>query len=343
MVWKQAVLATGLPKEERTMFHRFQPGVVASLAASLLMVTVPVLAQQPPPDPQYQQPGPPPGAPPPQFNQPSNMSPEQLNNLVSRIALYPDPLLAQIFAAATFPDQIPAAAQWADQHHYLQGAALAAAIQGDQLTFDPSVQALLPFPQVLATMAGDMDWTATLGNAFLSQGPMVEDAVQNMRRQAYNYGYLRTNPQITVANGPYITIEPTNPGYIVVPYYDPAVVFYRPWRPGYVGISFGYGIGIGTYFSPWGWGGARFAWDTHGLFINHALWGRTWSNRGSYVHPYAGIERRAWAGGARVTPGHFEGHALEARSPAERNAARMGRPAPREAHHEASHHEEHRH
>lgn len=313
------------------MFQKFQPGVVASLAASLLMVTVPVLAQQPPPpDPQYQQqPGPP----------PANMSPDQLNNLVSRIALYPDPLLAQIFAAATFPDQIQPAAQWADEHHYLTGAALAQAIQNDQLTFDPSVQALLPFPQVLATMAGDMNWTAALGNAFLSQGPMLEDAVQNMRHQAYNYGYLRTNPQITVANGPYITIEPTNPGYIVVPYYDPAVVFYRPWRPGFAGISFGYGIGIGTYFNPWGWGGARFAWGTHGVFINNALWGRTWGNRYSYVHPYAGVERRPWvAGGVRVGPAHVEGHALEGRSPAERNAARMGRPAPRE-----SHHDEHRH
>src|SRR5215469_8124268 len=69
-------------------------------------------------------------------------SPEQLDHLVSPVALYPDPLLAQVLAAATFPDQIPDAARWADQHHYLNGPELAEAIQADQLPWDPSVQAL---------------------------------------------------------------------------------------------------------------------------------------------------------------------------------------------------------
>src|SRR5215471_10413911 len=69
-------------------------------------------------------------------------SPEQLERLVSRVALYPDPLLAQILAAATFPDQIPDAARWADQHHYLSGSQLTEAIENDQLPWDPSVQAL---------------------------------------------------------------------------------------------------------------------------------------------------------------------------------------------------------
>ena len=147
--------------------------------------------------------------------------------MVARVALYPDPLLAQIFAAATYPDQIPDAARWADQHHYLTGQALADAIQADQLPWDPSVQALLPFPSVLDMMASDMGWTTDLGNAFLAQQQDVMDAVQRERHKAYDYGYLRTNPQVLVGGGPYITIAPVNPAFIVVPYYSPAVVFVR--------------------------------------------------------------------------------------------------------------------
>src|ERR1700680_5217230 len=113
--------------------------------------------------------------------QPPSFAPDQLDQLVSRVALYPDPLLAQIFAAATYPDQIPDAARWADEHHYLSGQALADAIQGDQLPWDPSLQALLPFPSVLDMMASDMQWTSDLGNAFLAQQQDVMDAVQRAR------------------------------------------------------------------------------------------------------------------------------------------------------------------
>ena len=100
---------------------------------------------------------------------------------MARIALYPDPLLAQILAAATYPNDIPPAAQWADQHHYLTGQALANAITADQLPWDPSVQALLPFPSVLDMMNSDMNWTTQLGNAFLAQQQDVMDAVQRQR------------------------------------------------------------------------------------------------------------------------------------------------------------------
>ena len=81
-------------------------------------------------------------------------TPGQLDKLVARIALYPDSLLAQVLAAATYPDQIPEAARWADQHHYLTGQALANAIQADHLPWDPSVQALLPFPTPSASSCG---------------------------------------------------------------------------------------------------------------------------------------------------------------------------------------------
>src|SRR6202020_3634041 len=133
--------------------------MVAGLAITLVTLMPVAFSQAPPP--------PPPSYP-----------PQELDRLVSRVALYPDPLLSQIFAAATFPDQIPDAAQWADQHHYLTGDALARAISDDHLPWDPSVQAMLPFPSVLDTMASDMAWTSELGNAFLAQQPDLMDAVQ---------------------------------------------------------------------------------------------------------------------------------------------------------------------
>ena len=264
-------------------------------------------------------------APPPSF------SPGQLDQFTARIALYPDPLLAQVLAAATFPNDIQAAAQWADEHHYLTGQALANAIQSDQLPWDPSVQALLPFPSVLEMMASDMNWTTDLGNAFLAEQQAVMDAVQRQRALAYRYGYLRTNAQVMVTSGPYITIAPVNPGFVVVPYYSPAVVFAAP-APGLViggAIRFGFGVSIGGFFAPWGWagGGIHFDWGAHAVFINNARWGRTWVNRTVYVHPYPAVHR--FAPGA-VRPA--ESHALERRSEEERMAAHEGRPAPREAH-----------
>src|SRR5260370_12558834 len=107
---------------------------------------------------------------------------DQLDSLVAAIALHPDPLLAQVLAASTYPNQIPDAAQWAAQHSYLTGDTLARSIAEDSLPWDPSVQALLPFPSVLDTMARDLNWTTQLGNAFLAQQADVMDAVQRMRR-----------------------------------------------------------------------------------------------------------------------------------------------------------------
>jgi hypothetical protein len=287
--------------------------VLATPVALAALIAAPAIAQGPPPP---------------------SFAPQQIDQLVARIALYPDPLVAQVLAAATYPNDIQPAAQWADQHHHLSGQALAGAITADNLPWDPSVQALLPFPSVLDMMASDMNWTTQIGNAFLAQQQDVMDAVQRQRAAAQRYGYLRSGPQVVVGGGPYITIMPVNPAFVVVPYYDPAVVFFAP-RPGFVvggAIRFGYGVGIGTYFAPWGWGpGAlRFDWGAHRVWVGGQPWGRTWVNRGVYVHPgYAGFRRPA-PGYARPP----EGHEMHPRSEPERNAAREGRAAPREEHHE---------
>ena len=299
---------------------------ILSMALLAVWPSVSALAQAPAQAP-APAPAPEPAAPPDQAPPPPSYAPDQLDNMVTSIALYPDPLLAQVLAAATFPDQIPAAAAWADEHHYLTGDALAAAIDGDHLPWDPSVQALLPFPSVLEMMAGDMAWTTDLGNSFLVQRQDVMDAVQRMRQKAKDFGYLQSNGQVVVSGGPYIEIMPVNPAFICVPYYNPVVVFAAP-RPGFfVGgaISFRFGITIGAAFSPWGWGASRFDWRGHAVIINSAPWGRTWVNRGVYVHPY---HLQRWGPGQRA-----EDHRLVERSIHERQAARQGREREEEHHH----------
>jgi hypothetical protein len=269
-------------------------------------------------------------APPPQQDQgapPPNFSPDQLDKMVSQIALYPDPLLAQVLAAATFPDQISDAAKWADEHHYLRGDDLAHAIDEDHLPWDASVQALLPFASTLDMMASDVNWTSDLGNAFLAQKQDVMDAVQRMRQKAKDYGYLRSNAQVVVGSGPYITIDPVDAGYVYVPAYDPLIVFARPRAGFFVGgaIGWGFGINLGIAFRPWGWGFTRFDWGGHNVYFHGAPWGRTWGNRRVYVHNYAGFHR--YEPGRRV-----EGHPLIRRDEGERRAAREGHARPAEHH-----------
>jgi hypothetical protein len=249
----------------------------------------------------------------------------ELDRIVSPIALYPDPLLAQVLAAATFYDQIPDAARWADQHHYLNGPVLTAAMAADQIPWDPSVQALIPFPSVLDMMASAMPWTQELGSAFLTQGNEVMDAVQRERQKAASYGYLSSNPQVIVRTGPYIEILPANPSYIVVPYYDPLIVFAPPRRGLVVGtaIRFGFGVTLTAAFQPWGWQATHFGWAQHTVIINNSPWRRTWANHLTYVHPYT-VPR--YAG-----PRPVDRHDLKARSHEEREQASHGRP-PKEEH-----------
>lgn len=223
---------------------------------------------------------------------PPLQAPQQLDQLVGPIALYPDGLLAQVLTASTYADELPDAAGWANQHAYIHGDLLANAMRADNLQFAPSVMALLPFPQILSYMAQNMGWTEQLSNAVLAQRPDVMDAVQRMRYQAYEYGYLRDPhfaqyERVTLIGPRMIEIAPVNPGFYYVPSYSPFVVYARP--RGFIGgvFSFGGGIQIGAAFAPWGWGGVGFGWREHSILIDNHPWARTWTNRAVYAHPYA--------------------------------------------------------
>lgn len=216
------------------------------------------------------------------------LSPGQLDQLVSRVALYPDPLLAQVMTASTYSEQIPDAAQWADEHSYLTGANLAGAIAQDNLPWDPSVLALLPFPSLLDMMAGNISWTRRLGDAVLGQSGDVMDAVQRMRQKASGFGYLRDWPQyrVIVSGSGIIEILPLDPAFYFLPVYDPLIVFARP-RVG--GISFGPRIVLGAAFAPWGWGRSGFGWTNHTVLLDGHPWARTRANQATYAHPYTAV------------------------------------------------------
>src|ERR1051326_6942014 len=125
-------------------------------------------------------------------------------------------------------------------------------------------------------------------SAFLAQQGEVMDAVHTMRHRAWDYGYLRPSATVLVRSGPFIEIVPADPAFLVVPYYDPGVVFV-PRRRGIAfaaAINWGFGVRLGVGFAPWGWGYNRVGWQAHTVFINNAPWRRTWTNRVPYVHPY---------------------------------------------------------
>src|SRR5437773_839434 len=196
--------------------------------------------------------------------------PDQLDSLVAPIALYSDPLLAQTLAASTYPLEILPLQQWMERNKNLTGKALADAVA--KQPWDPSVQGLVEFPDVVQRTAGNVQWTTDLGNAFLAQQSDVMDAVQRMRGKAQGTGNLKTSAQQvvetqTVPSGKQvIKIEQANPDVVYVPSYDPTVVYgppppqypYYPYTyPGYVpGTALMWGAGIALGAAAWGaWGG----------------------------------------------------------------------------------------
>jgi Protein of unknown function (DUF3300) len=230
----------------------------------------------------------------PQTAQQQVWSPQQLDDLVAPIALYPDPLLGQLLAASTYPLEIVEAQQWLQRNTGLTGTALIDAAK--QQNWDPSIQALVAFPDVLARMNQDVRWTTDLGNAFLAQQADVMYSVQRMRASAQARGRLSSSPQETVTtqtgNGQSaIQIQPANPQVIYVPQYDPMYVWGPPaygYYPAlyYPSFGFGYwpGINVGLFFGGWGgWGGWGWGpnWFGGGLFINAGFF-NSYGFRGGY-------------------------------------------------------------
>jgi Protein of unknown function (DUF3300) len=149
----------------------------------------------------------------------------ELQSLVAPIALYPDPLVAQILTAATYPDQIASANAWYAQNAKNAGSNLLVAV--DAQSWDPSVKALTQFPSVLHNMASNLAWTSALGDTYHSQTADVMNAIQTLRIQAKAAGNLSSGQQITVVqqSPQVIVIQPANPQVVYVPVYDPAVVY----------------------------------------------------------------------------------------------------------------------
>jgi len=245
----------------------------------------------------------------------TQQTPEQLQQLVAPIALYPDSLVAQILAASTFPEQVVEADRWVQANPDLKGDALGQAV--DQEPWDPSVKALAAFPSVLGNMDKNLSWTSSLGDAYYNQQQDVMDAVQVMRRRAQEAGNLKSTPQETVATqDSNISIEPASPDVVYVPAYNPWLVYGGPvvawpgWYP-YPGIwfggpylSWGGGFGIGWYGGfGWGWGHWGFDWHNHYAMFNHGRYysgSRTFYNRSNF---YRGAGGRGGFNGARGRPG----------------------------------------
>src|SRR5208283_3342633 len=140
----------------------------------------------------------------------SQETPEQLQQLVAPIALYPDSLVAQILAASTFPEQVVEADRWIQAHPDLKGDPLGHAV--DQQPWDASVKALTAFPAVLGNMDKNLSWTSSLGDAYYNQQPDVMDAIQVMRQRAQQAGNLTSTQQQTVeTQRSTIVIEPADP------------------------------------------------------------------------------------------------------------------------------------
>src|SRR5262249_52768610 len=208
-----------------------------------------------------------------QQSQSATIPAEQLDSLVAPIALYPDPLLAQVLAASTYPLEIIQLQQWISKNKSLKDKALADAVAKEP--WDPSVQALAALPDVVNRLANDIQWTTDLGNAFLAQQSDVMDAVQRMRKKAKDRGTLKTTEQQKVETKviekkDVIGIGQANPQVVYGPSYHPVVVwgaapYSYPYPPIYsppwgyyaagMALSFGVGVMMGAFWSGgWGWG-----------------------------------------------------------------------------------------
>ncbi|HTP72542.1 MAG TPA: DUF3300 domain-containing protein [Burkholderiaceae bacterium] len=218
----------------------------------------------------------------------ATFSKEQIEQLVAPIALYPDSLLSQVLMAATYPADVAEAAKWSKANKDMKGDAAVAAVQSQN--WDPSVQSLAAFPQVLQPMGDQPDWVQNLGDAFLASSKDVLDAVQRLRAKAQQQGNLKSTEQQTVTveeaapQQTVIKIEPAQPDVIYVPAYDPAVV-YGPWPypyyppyywppypyyyPGYYPGAFAAGVFWGVAIGAIVWGGCNWRGGNVNINVNN--------------------------------------------------------------------------
>ena len=231
---------------------------------------------------------------------------EELQALVAPIALYPDALVAQILAGATFPDQVAIADYWLQQNKDLSGATLMQSV--DKQQWDPSVKALTQFPSVLDNMSKNLSWTSSLGEAYHTQAAEVMSAIQVLRAKAQAAGNLKSGSQITVVqqSPQTIVIQSANPQVIYVPEYNPAVIYGTPYvTPGYsvatvaaTGIlAFGAGVAIGAMMSGgccgWGynnwncgWHGGAVVYQQNNFYGNNAWHGGYYGSSASAYGAY---------------------------------------------------------
>jgi hypothetical protein len=225
---------------------------------------------------------------------------DELQQLVAPIALYPDALVAQVLGAATFPDQVEAAAGWLQQNQDLVGNDLMTVV--NQQPWDPSVKALTQFPSVLDNLAKNLSWTSALGEAYHTQSADVMGAIQVLRAKAQAAGNLKSGSQIVVVqqSPETIVIQPANPQIVYVPTYNPAVVYGYPYvTPGYsytavaatAVVAFGVGIAVGAMMSGgYGWG--------------YSSWNCNWHSTTVVYHGGAYYGNASWHGGAYGSVGY---------------------------------------
>jgi hypothetical protein len=219
----------------------------------------------------------------------STLSPAYLDQLLAPVALYPDPLLAQMLLCAGNASKVSELGAWLKRNASLKGTELQQAAQN--AGFEPSFVALAPFPQVVDLLAGNPTWTSQLGGAFAVDRGAVFDSIQRLRAQSQAAGNLKSTPQQTVetrttqGGQQVIVIEPANPQVVYVPQYDPQVVYTQPASTtvvvkedsdddeavaaGVIGFAAGIAIGAAIdnnyYYGPYGWRGGAYmyndAWD----------------------------------------------------------------------------------
>jgi hypothetical protein len=213
---------------------------------------------------------------------PAPIPQEKLDSLLAPIALYPDQLLAQALMASTYPLDVVEAARFVRANKELKGAALDQAVA--QKKWDPSVQSLTAFPQVLEMMDNKLEWTQAIGDAFLADKQRVMQTVQSLRQKAEAAGNLKSNEQQKVVKEQsVIIIEPAKPEVVYVPTYNPTVVYGAWWAPTYPPYYYpppayyyptggavvaagliGFGLGVAAANNHWGWSNC----DWHGGDVN---------------------------------------------------------------------------